>query len=147
MVARRDAGHDGGVAAVAVHSFFVVSGFLIFMSYERSRSLGSYFAKRFRRIAPGYIAVIVLSFLFLSLISTLPLQEYFTSPESIKFLLANLSTLNFLHPTLPGVFEDHPYNAVDGALWTIKVEIFLIFVAMFIIMFMLNYYLYLFSNI
>jgi len=111
------------VAAVAVHSFFIVSGFLIFMSYERSRSLGSYFAKRFRRIAPGYIAVIVLSFLFLSLISTLPLQEYFTSPDSIKFLLANLSTLNFLHPTLPGVFEDHPYNAVDGALWTIKVEV------------------------
>jgi len=116
---------DGGntIAAVAVHSFFIVSGFLIFMSYERSRSLGQYFIKRFRRIAPGYIAVIILSFLFLSLISTLPLTEYFTSQESFKFLLANLSTLNFLHPTLPGVFEDHPYTAVDGALWTIKVEV------------------------
>ena len=31
-------------AAVAVHSFFIVSGFLIFMSYERSSSLKRYFS-------------------------------------------------------------------------------------------------------
>ena len=110
-------------AEVAVHSFFIVSGFLIFMSYERSSSLKRYFVKRFKRIAPGYIAVILLSFLFLSLLSTLPIRDYFTSPESAKFLLANLATLNFIHPALPGVFEDHPYTAVNGALWTIKVEV------------------------
>ncbi len=110
-------------AEVAVHSFFIVSGFLIFMSYERSSSLKRYFAKRFKRIAPGYIAVILLSFLFLGMLSTLPTLDYFTSPESAKFLLANLLTLNFLHPTLPGVFEDHPYTAVNGALWTIKIEV------------------------
>lgn len=110
-------------ASVAVHSFFIVSGFLIFMSFERSSSLKRYFSKRFRRIAPGYTAVILLSFLFLSLLSTLPMQEYFTSPESIRYLLANLTTLNFLHPTLPGVFVDHPFKSVNGALWTIKVEV------------------------
>lgn len=110
-------------AEVAVHSFFIVSGFLIFMSYERSSSLKRYFVKRFRRIAPGYITVILLSFLFLNILSTLPIQDYFTSPESAKFLLANLTTLNFLHPALPGVFEDHYYKAVNGALWTIKVEV------------------------
>ena len=110
-------------AEVAVHSFFIVSGFLIFMSYERSSSLKRYFIKRLRRIAPGYITVILLSFLFLSLLSTLPIQDYFTSPESAKFLLANLTTLNFLHPALPGVFEGHYYTAVNGALWTIKVEV------------------------
>ena len=31
---------------IAVKSFFVVSGFLIFMSYENSRSLRSYFENR-----------------------------------------------------------------------------------------------------
>lgn len=110
-------------AEIAVHSFFIVSGSLIFMSYERSSSLKRYFVKRFRRIAPGYIMVILLSFLFLSLLSTLPIRDYFTSPESAQFLLANLTTLNFLHPSLPGVFEDHYYKAVNGALWTIKVEV------------------------
>jgi len=108
---------------VAVHSFFIVSGFLIFMSYEHSSSVKSYFTKRFKRIAPGYIAVILLSFVFLSLFSTLAFFDYFTSIESFKYLLANLSTFNFLHLTLPGVFSEHINTSVNGALWTIKVEV------------------------
>jgi peptidoglycan/LPS O-acetylase OafA/YrhL len=110
-------------ASVAVHSFFIVSGFLIFMSYERSSSIKSYFEKRFKRIAPGYVTVVVLAFLLLSLLSLFPLSEYFTSSESWKYLLANLLTLGFLHPTLPGVFTENYITAVNGALWTIKVEI------------------------
>jgi len=108
---------------VAVHSFFIVSGFLIFMSYERSSSLKSYFEKRFRRIIPGYITVVFLAFLFLSLLSTLPVSEYFTSIQSWKYLLTNLTTLGFLHPTLPGVFTENYDPTVNGALWTIKVEV------------------------
>lgn len=108
---------------VAVHSFFIVSGFLIFMSYERSSSLKSYFSKRVRRIAPAYVSVIIILFLLLSLLSTLPLSEYFSSGDSWRYLLANLTTLNFLHPGLPGVFENHHWSAVDGSLWTIKVEV------------------------
>ena len=110
-------------ASAAVHSFFIVSGFLIFMSYERSTSLKSYFEKRFKRIAPGYITVIVLAFIFLSLLSSLPLSEYFTSSESWKYLFTNLSTLGFLHLTLPGVFTENYNTSVNGALWTIKVEV------------------------
>ena len=110
-------------ASVAVHSFFIVSGFLIFMSYERSSSLKSYFTKRFKRIAPGYITVILLAFIFLSFISTLSLVDYFTSSESWQYLLANLSTLGFVHLTLPGVFTENYNTSVNGALWTIKVEV------------------------
>lgn len=125
LTQREDLQIPGGmnIALIAVHSFFIVSGFLIFMSYERSSSLKRYFIKRIRRIAPGYIAVILLSFLLLSLISRVPAGSYFTSVESLKFLLANLSTMNFLHPTLPGLFEGQPYSAVDGSLWTIKIEL------------------------
>ncbi len=108
---------------VAVHSFFIVSGFLIFMSFERSSSLKSYLSKRLRRIAPGYIAVIVTLFLTLSLLSDLSLSAYFSSADSWSYLLTNLATLNFLHPTLPGVFENNYLPAVDGSLWTIKVEV------------------------
>ena len=110
-------------ASVAVHSFFIVSGFLIFMSYERSSTLKSYFTKRLKRIAPGYITVIVLAFLLLSVLSILPLSTYFTSSESWQYLFTNLSTLGFLHLTLPGVFTENYNTSVNGALWTIKVEI------------------------
>ena len=108
---------------VAVHSFFIVSGFLIFMSYERSSSLKSYLTKRLRRIAPAYVTVVITLFLTLSIFSNLTLLEYFSSVESWKYLLANLATLNFLHPTLPGVFDTNYLPAIDGSLWTIKVEV------------------------
>jgi len=123
-------------ASVAVHSFFIVSGFLIFMSYERSSSLKSYFEKRFRRIGPAYVTVVILAFIILSLFSFLPLLEYYTSIESWKYLLANLSTLGFLHPSLSGVFTENYITAVNGALWTIKVEImFYLFVPLIAFMY------------
>lgn len=35
---------------VAVRAFFVVSGLLVFMSYDKTRNLAKYAKKRFRRI-------------------------------------------------------------------------------------------------
>lgn len=107
---------------IAVQAFFVVSGFLIVMSYERSSSLLSYTSKRIRRIYPAYFTVVLLSALGLALVSTQPLAEYF-SLSWVKYLLANLTFLNFVQSTLPGVFEANRMPAVNGALWTLKVEV------------------------
>ncbi len=108
--------------AVAVKAFFVVSGFLIFMSHERSTSLGAYAGKRVRRIYPAYLTVVMLCALGLAFASARPLAEYF-SPAWFKYVLANLVFLNFLQPTLPGVFEANHMSAVNGALWTLKIEV------------------------
>ena len=108
-------------SSIAVKSFFVVSGFLIFMSYERSSSFKSYAIKRIRRIYPAYFVVVMLCALGLVTISAKP-TTYF-SLIWLKYLLANLSFLNFLHPTLPGVFESNSLQAVNGALWTLKIEV------------------------
>lgn len=120
---------------VAVKSFFVVSGFLIFMSYERSSSLASYASKRVRRIYPAYFTVVTLAAFGLVFVSTESAGNYF-SPEWAKYLAANLVFLNFLQPTLPGVFELNRYTAVNGALWTLKVEVmFYISVPVFVHLF------------
>jgi peptidoglycan/LPS O-acetylase OafA/YrhL len=106
----------------AVRSFFVISGLLIYRSYTRSSSVASYFDKRARRIYPAYFATIVIASLALVCMSTVPLSVYF-GPGFWKYLGANLLFLNFLAPSLPGVFTTNNLSAVDGALWTLKIEV------------------------
>lgn len=110
-------------AEVAIESFFVVSGFLVMMSFERSGSLGEYVSKRVRRIYPAYFAVVVGAAIAGALLTRPPLSEYFFSAGWIRYLAANLVFMNFLAPTLPGVFESNPMAAVNGALWTLKIEV------------------------
>lgn len=111
-------------AEVAVQAFFVVSGFLIFMSHERSSSLASYAEKRVRRIYPAYAAVVLLCAVGLVFVSTLPAASYFASDAWWRYVFANLAFLNFVQPTLPGVFASNPaMPAVNGALWTLKIEV------------------------
>lgn len=106
----------------AVRSFFVISGLLIYRSYMRSSSIGSYMEKRARRIYPAYFTVIVLAAVSLFFMSNLPASQYFGF-GFWKYLGANLLFLNFLAPSLPGVFTSNSISAVDGALWTLKIEV------------------------
>jgi peptidoglycan/LPS O-acetylase OafA/YrhL len=106
----------------AVRSFFVISGLLIYRSYTRSSSIASYFEKRARRIYPAYFTVVVVAALTLLGLSTLPVSQYF-GYGFWKYLGANLVFLNFLAPSLPGVFTSNPLHWVNGALWTLKIEV------------------------
>lgn len=109
-------------SGVAVKAFFVVSGFLIFMSYERSSTISSYVSKRVRRIYPAYFTVVTICAMSLVLVSSKTYPEYF-STTWLRYLAANLSFLNFFQPELPGVFDGNRISAVNGALWTLKIEV------------------------
>jgi len=91
-------------------------GFLIFASYERSKSLKDYYIKRAKRILPGY---------WFATAVCIGIAVAFTrSVHFAKFLLANLSFLTFLHPGIDGVFNKNPADsAMNGSLWTIKIEV------------------------
>jgi peptidoglycan/LPS O-acetylase OafA/YrhL len=108
--------------AFAVRSFFVISGLLIYRSYMRSSTVASYFEKRVRRIYPAYFTVITVAAIAFCFLSTLPLSQYFGA-GFWKYLGANLLFLNFLVPSLPGVFTTNAISAVNGALWTLKIEV------------------------
>jgi peptidoglycan/LPS O-acetylase OafA/YrhL len=100
---------------LAVEGFFAISGFLIFASYERSHSLTDYFLKRAGRILPGY---------WLATIFCLAIAFSEGCFHVGKFLVANLSFANFIQPSIPGLWETNPgTNVVDGALWTLKIEV------------------------
>lgn len=107
-----------------VSGFFALSGFLIYPSYLKHKTIKSYVSARARRILPSYIFIVVACAVSLVAVSTLPVWEYFSSSGFWAYLAANLSFLNFLHPSLPGVFDSPGFvmPAVNGALWTMKVE-------------------------
>lgn len=104
--------------------FFVLSGFFAYSGYERHSSLGKYIKHRVRRILPPYLAVVIFFWLILSFWSNLGVKDYFLNPVTWKYLIFNVCFLNWLQPTLPGLFEGValPESAVNGALWTMKVE-------------------------
>lgn len=109
-------------SGIAIKGFFVISGYLVFMSHENSRSIFDYLEKRTRRIYPAYFAVICLCAAAGAFVTSRPPAEYF-SFDLLKYLAANLSFLNFLAYTLPGVFSTNPLPTVNGALWTLKIEV------------------------
>ncbi|WP_245902705.1 acyltransferase family protein [Flavobacterium aciduliphilum] len=109
-------------SGIAVKGFFVISGFLVAKSYITTPSLKFYFLKRAKRILPAYIFVVLISVVGLSFFSNHTVFDYFTTSNTYSYLGWNLIFLNFVHPCLPGLFENNLMCAVNGALWTIKVE-------------------------
>jgi peptidoglycan/LPS O-acetylase OafA/YrhL len=109
-------------SSIAVQGFFIISGFLVAKSYTNTPSLKSYFIKRAKRILPAYIAVLLFSAITLSYFSAFSFSDYFTDINVYKYLGWNAVFLNFMHPCLPALFENNLMCAVNGALWTLKVE-------------------------
>ncbi len=112
-------------AELSIEGFFIISGFLVYGSLQRSKALKLYAEKRVRRLYPAYFVVVLIPAL-VSLIS-LGLGGAEAGGEAgqevLRYLAANLVFLNFLHPTLPGLFAHNPVPVVNGALWTLKIEV------------------------
>lgn len=102
--------------------FFAMSGFLLIGMLLKGIRYQDFLYKRFWRLTPSYVFVILFFGLALCVVSELSPAEYFGSSQFYKYILANLAYLNFLHPELPGAFADTAVTAVNGSLWTMKVE-------------------------
>jgi len=120
-------GWFGGVSLghVAVNGFFFLSGFLVSGSFERRNDPASFISARVARIFPGYIVNLLVTILLLGLfVTSVAPANFFTSPQTWNFFVANLSTLLPHSGTLPGVFTQNPsMPAVNGSLWTINFEL------------------------
>ena len=111
----------------AVKGFFAISGFLVTKSYINSLDNLHYFRKRFIRIYPAYFINILICFFIGCCLTKVNLVVFLTSTESASYLVSNLLLLNFLHPAVWDVFSSNPFKAMNGSLWTIKIEFMLYF--------------------
>lgn len=102
-----------------VGGFFALSGFVLIGSILKGCTFKEFTIKRILRIVPSYLFVVFTCAILLCLVSTFTVKDYFTNKGFWEYLAANVCYLNFLHPSLPGVFNG---EAVNGALWTLKVE-------------------------
>ncbi|UYN99848.1 MAG: acyltransferase [Devosia sp.] len=98
---------------VGVYFFFIISGYCIFMTLERSETVGIYLARRFSRIYPAFAAAVLALFVF-----------------GMVFYVPSVPEANF-HEVAPGPFDvilnllfiGEIGEWVDGAFWSIAVEV------------------------
>ncbi len=103
---------------LGVAGFFIISGYLIFQSMLRSSSLASYFKKRFLRLFPGLIFVLVLTVCLGYFVYDNKWGNYFKNYSMWCYLPNNLSLYN-LQFDINGVLKG---AAINGSLWTIRYE-------------------------
>lgn len=110
-----------------VSIFFAISGYFSVMMYLKNPNPKDFAIRRLKRLLPAYWLTIIVSALVLSLFSELDMSDYFCSSQLYSYVCYNMLFANFMEPCLPGVFLHNELSAVNGALWTMKVEFMLLF--------------------
>lgn len=100
--------------------FFIISGYFIYQSLQRSSSLFSYYKKRFLRLFPALFVVLIIT-LLLSPFVYEGNVSFFENKEVYTYLPNNLSLYGF-QPVINGIFDNNPYHSINGSLWTIRYE-------------------------
>ena len=111
------------LGGLAVAVFFIISGFLVTASWERSPGVTAFVRNRALRIMPALIGVVTLCALVVGpWLSPLPWHEYYVHPQTREYFL-NLTFMQ-LRYSLPAVFAHNPFpHAVNGSLWTLPIEV------------------------
>jgi hypothetical protein len=95
------------LGGIGVSIFFVLSGYLVTNSLERSSSVYSFARKRAFRIFPALAVLTVYCAFWLGpIITTLPLETYLKHPQTVAYLW-NISAWKIQY-ALPGVFATNP---------------------------------------
>lgn len=105
---RQPLGFDFAAGNYGVHLFFLISGYVIFMTLERTRSAMDFVVSRFSRLYPAY---------WVALAITATVVYTMGAPEQrlpAVHVLANLTMVQ----------EILGYEPLDGSYWTLEVELF-----------------------
>ncbi len=99
--------------------FFVISGFLVSASFERSSSQWNYWSNRALRIFPALWVCFAVSF-----VSVLLIDKSLFGTASLRDLLVWLATqLTIFQYYNPDFLRPYGVGALNGSLWTIPVEL------------------------
>lgn len=111
---------------LAVRGFFVISGFLVYKSFERSSHVLDFLRRRFRRVWPALIALVLLTVFVLGpIVTDQNATHYFSKGATWRYAAMPITiVLGQVPYDLPGVFDKVPHpGIVNGSLWTIAYEV------------------------
>jgi peptidoglycan/LPS O-acetylase OafA/YrhL len=102
-----------------VHFFFMISGFVIFFTLNKTKTLRQFWINRFIRLFPSMLFASVLTYIFFNLFDNIflfPTSHYF------KNILASIT---FLQPDLIASLIRHKIDLdyISGSYWSLWVEI------------------------
>ncbi|WP_303317378.1 acyltransferase [Flavivirga abyssicola] len=123
------------LARLGLDGFFIISGFFIFQSLQRSKGLLDYFKKRFLRLFPALFIVLLITILLAQFVyeGVIP---FYKNKEVYTYFPNNLSLYNF-QAVIKGIFDNNPYHSINRSLWTIRYE-FSLYVALSLLYFFRN---------
>ncbi len=114
-----NAGGIYGYVDLAVNAFFIVSGYLVYGSFDNSPKVGGFYIKRFFRIYPLYAFMIIAQMVAMFIL----LKGNVGLAEMLKYLISNLAFANFISPDMGGLLADAHNPAINASLWTLKIEV------------------------
>jgi peptidoglycan/LPS O-acetylase OafA/YrhL len=102
---------------IGVYLFFIISGFVIFMSLERCRSFADFMGRRWLRLFPLMFAASAIIFAQSHVIGALTGKE----PKPWWDILPGLT---FISPSIYHALFHIDFDSLDGVFWTLYVEFF-----------------------
>lgn len=113
--------HDQAtLGGVAVDGFFIMSGFLICASAQRSSGVWSFLKKRISRIYPAFAVGALLSAFIVLPLAGAHFAYRTALPRLGNFLL---QTLRLTEYSYAGAFVHNPYpGVINGSLWSVSFE-------------------------
>ena len=109
-----------GYATFAVDMFFVVSGYLIFASFDNRPLLGGFYIRRVFRIYPLYLAIVIVQGLIMAALLG-GVAEH--AGGLLRYLGANIIMANFMAYDIGGLLSGLHNPGINPSLWTLKIEL------------------------
>lgn len=118
------------LGSLSVDCFFIMSGYLIMTSLQRSKSPQGYMWKRLLRLYPAYIILLLLTMLFLPVIYQ---GRNIFHEKTYWSYFPNSFSLYKIQYNVKGIFENNPYpKAINGSLWSLSYE-FTMYIALLLL--------------
>ncbi len=114
---------------LGVEFFFMISGFVIFITLNNSKSFIEFIKKRYIRLMPGMLICSIITF---CVFRTTDLTFFLQGKEFKNLLFSN----TFLSPSIPNKLLGTNFGYMDYAYWSLWVEI--IFYVLISVLFFIN---------